>query len=145
MCCRGLFLLLDIVSRGDWDVGLDATFHEPFSKRVDYLCRPGANDSHACLLCDCLSFVLVLLGEFPLSHVFRRANDLAAHLCPVYAGVHGLVYQAADDNIVASNHVQAMRCFRTRLRVVLWSNYTLNGVFENEVGDLVTGYKRAHQ
>ena len=39
------------------------------------------------------------------SYVFCAADDVSSDLCPINAGVHGLIHQSADDHVVTSNHV----------------------------------------
>ena len=76
--------------------------------------------------------------------MFSGTNDLSSDLRPVYARIHGFIHQAADHDVVASNHVKSMRCFRALFRVVLGSDHALDGFLEDEVGDLVARHERAY-
>lgn len=86
---------------------------------------------------------LLLKARLP-SHVFGGPNDLSSDLCPVNARIHGLVHQAADHNVVASDHVQSMRCFRALFRIVLRPDHAFDGILEDEVGDLVARHECAY-
>jgi hypothetical protein len=96
----------------------------------------------ACLSSLCSSSLFA--GKKIPSHVFGRTYDLSPDLCPVNARIHGFVHQAADHDVVASNHVQSMRCFRALFRVVLGSDHAFDGFLEDEVGDLVARHERAY-
>lgn len=77
------------------------------------------------------------------SNMLRTANDLAPNLRPINTLVQLLIHQPTDNNIIAPHQVQAMRLLGGRLVVALLADDTLDGVGEDEVGDLVARHEGA--
>lgn len=81
----------------------------------------------------------------PPSDVLRTADDVSPNFGPVDALVELLVDQAADDDIVAADEVEAMLDFGAGLRVITRADDALDSRGQDEVGRLVGGEERARQ
>lgn len=75
--------------------------------------------------------------------MLRTPNNLAPNLRPINTLVQLLIHQPTDNNIIAPHQVQAMRLLGGRLVVALLADDTLDGVGEDEVGDLVARHEGA--
>lgn len=73
------------------------------------------------------------------SHVFCRPYNVAPHLRPVNARVQLLLHQSHQHNVVSANEVKPVAGLGAGLWVVGRANDALDGVAEDEVGDLVAG------
>lgn len=71
------------------------------------------------------------------SDVLGAPDNLSPDLGPINACIHFLIDQAANDDIVPSDHVKAVGGLGTRLRVVSGTDNALDGVLEDQIGDLV--------
>jgi len=71
--------------------------------------------------------------------MFRRANDIPPNFGPVDARVQLLVHQPHEHNVVASDQIQPMARLGAWFRVVRRPDDALDGVAQDQVGDLVAG------
>lgn len=77
--------------------------------------------------------------------MFGGPNDLAPNLLPIDTVVQLLIHEADYCDIVTPDKIQAMANLRTGLRVLCRPDDPLDGLVEDNVGDLVTGQKCADQ
>lgn len=77
--------------------------------------------------------------------MLRCSNDFAPDLFPINAIVQLLIHKPNYCDIVTSDQVQAMANLRTGLWVIGRSDNSLDGIVQNDVGDLVTGQQCANQ
>lgn len=71
--------------------------------------------------------------------MFGCPNDLAPNLLPIDTVVQLLIHKADYCDIVTPNKIQAMADLRTGLRVLCRPDDPLDGLVEDDVGDLVAG------
>ena len=73
----------------------------------------------------------------PRSHVLRCSNDFSSDFVPVNAIVQLFVHKSYYCDVVASHEVQAMADLRAWFWVVCRPDNALNGVIQDNVGDLI--------
>ena len=94
------------------------------------------------LPCCCCCFLACKTS----SNMLGTTNHFAPYLCPINATVQFFVHQTTNNNVVASYHIQAgMWLLRRRLLVILRAYNALDRVFQYEIRNLVTAYKRASE
>lgn len=78
------------------------------------------------------------------SHMLCTADDLTSYLCPINTAIKLLIYQTANNHIIASHQIQAgMWLLCRRLFIIWWPNDAFNRVFQHKIRDLIAANERA--
>ena len=77
--------------------------------------------------------------------MFHPANHIPSDLGPINAGIKLLVDKPTDGDILPSYEIQPVAHLCARFFVIRRSYDALNGLREDEVGDLITGKKSARE
>ncbi|KAG9768458.1 hypothetical protein KCU88_g7187, partial [Aureobasidium melanogenum] len=77
--------------------------------------------------------------------MLRRSNDLSSDFFPIDAVVQLFIHQSHNSDIVTSYKVQAMADLRAGFWVIGGTDDALDGVVQDDVGDLVAGEEGADE
>ena len=77
--------------------------------------------------------------------MFHPANHIPSNLGPINAGIKLLINKPTDGDILPSYEIQPVADLGARFFVIRRSYDALNGLREDEVGDLIAGKESARE
>ena len=88
---------------------------------------------------------LLILPFVAPSYVFDAAHHIPPNLGPIDARIKLLVHKSTDSDVFPPYKVQTVADFSAHVLIVRRSDYTLDGLGENKIGELIAGEKCTSQ
>ena len=77
--------------------------------------------------------------------MLHTPNHIAPNLCPINTRIQLLIHQPTDSYVLPSYEVKPMANLGTWFRIIVRPYYALDGLAQNEVGQLVAGKESTGQ